>query len=259
MTPLDTAHAAMMAAPEDAALRLAFYDRLAGSELLLLLTAEPEDDQIEPVTVEVDGATYVLVFDSEERLAGFMDGAAPYAGLPGRALVGMVAGQGIGLGLNLDVAPSSILLPPGAVDWLAETLGVTPDQAEARPRSLGPPVGVPEAMLAALDAKLAASAGAAQAAYLASAVYEDGRHGTLLAFVGAAPADEPRLAQAVSDALTFSGLEAGALDVVFLAPDEVAVAALARQGLAIALPDTPEPISPKAPRPPGSDGPPKLR
>ena len=36
-TPLDAAHAAMEAAPEDDAARLRFYERLADSELFLLL------------------------------------------------------------------------------------------------------------------------------------------------------------------------------------------------------------------------------
>jgi len=40
-TPLDTAHAAMMAAPENDAARLRFYERMADAELYLLLEAAP--------------------------------------------------------------------------------------------------------------------------------------------------------------------------------------------------------------------------
>ena len=36
-TPIDTAHAAMEAAPEDGALRLRFYERISDSELFLML------------------------------------------------------------------------------------------------------------------------------------------------------------------------------------------------------------------------------
>ena len=43
-TPYDRAHAAMEADPENEALRLAVYDRLADAELFLLLEHEPDED-----------------------------------------------------------------------------------------------------------------------------------------------------------------------------------------------------------------------
>ena len=121
-TPLDVAHAAMQAAPEDDAARLRFYERIATAELYLLLTEEPEGEKISPRLFEADGATFVLVFDREERLGAFAQSTAPFAALPGRTLVGMIAAQGLGLGLNLDVAPSSFLMGAEAVDCLAATL-----------------------------------------------------------------------------------------------------------------------------------------
>jgi hypothetical protein len=56
MTDLDSAHAAMDAAPEDDAARLRFYERLADSELFMLLEGEPVADQIEPSLFEIEGA-----------------------------------------------------------------------------------------------------------------------------------------------------------------------------------------------------------
>ena len=41
-TPLDIAHAAMMADESDDAARLRFYERMADVELFLLLEAEPD-------------------------------------------------------------------------------------------------------------------------------------------------------------------------------------------------------------------------
>jgi len=43
---------------------------------------------------------FALVFDREERLAEFVGRTVPYAGLPGRGLVGMLKGQAIGLALR---------------------------------------------------------------------------------------------------------------------------------------------------------------
>ncbi|MAM26106.1 MAG: hypothetical protein CML55_12165, partial [Rhodobacteraceae bacterium] len=59
-TPLDTAHAAMQADADDDLARLRFYERVADSELFLLLKDEPEGDAVEPVLHE---DAYVLVFD----------------------------------------------------------------------------------------------------------------------------------------------------------------------------------------------------
>ena len=125
-TPLDIAHGAMDAAPEDDAARLKFYERLADSEMFLLLTKEAIGDQISPEIFDLGDASFVLVFDREERLSAFVGKAAPYVALSGRVVAQMLTGQGIGLGVNLEVAPSQMLIPPEAVVWLCETLAHTP-------------------------------------------------------------------------------------------------------------------------------------
>jgi hypothetical protein len=260
MTPLDQAHAAMQAAPEDGAARLRFYDRLAGSELILLLEAEPDGERISPAIFPAEGQQVVLVFDREERLTEFVGGSAPYAALSGRRLAEMLAGQGIGLGVNLGVAPSSILIGPEAVDWLAATLAEAPEEVEERPEEITAPRGVPEALLVALDARLATAEGLARMAYLVGAVHAGGRRGHLMGFIDPVPGSEPALARAVGAALTFSGIEAGSLDVGFFRASDPVAARLAKVGLRFDLPE-----APKAERIPGSspgmdpDAPPRLR
>lgn len=260
MTPLDQAHAAMEAAPEDGAARLRFYDRLAGSEMFLLLDAEPEGARIRPALFPVEGQSFALVFDREERLTEFVGGAAPYAALSGRRLAEMLAGQGIGLGVNLEVAPSSILIEAASVDWLAATLADGPEEVEERLEEITAPTGIPESLLTALDARLAAAEGLARMAYLVGATRAGGCRGHLMAFVDAVPASEPALARAVGAALTFSGIEAGSLDVGFFRASDPVAARLARVGLRFDLPQAPE-----AERVPGSApgmdpaAPPRLR
>lgn len=259
-TPLDTAHAAMTAAPEDAAARLAFYARLADSELFLLLTEEPRGDDISPESFDVADGTYVLAFDRAERLAAFSGRAAPYAALSGRVLAGMLAGQGIGLGVNLDVAPSAILIPAEAMSWLADIVAHAPDEVEAGISELHPPAGLPEALLTALDAKLASAGGLAAMAYLAAVTYADGSRGHLLGFVDAHAPARGALAKAAGEALSFSGVEAGAMDVGFFDASDPVAAALARVGLRFDLPQPQAPLR-ADPKPPGSDpdAPPILR
>ena len=82
----------------------------------------------------------------------------------------------------------------------------------------------------------------------------------MLAFVDAAPGAEGALAQAVGEALTFSGIEAGALDVAFFDASDPVAPRLARVGLRFDLPALarPERAEPSAPGM-DPDKPPKLR
>ncbi|MCK0150270.1 SseB family protein [Marivita sp. S6314] len=248
-TPLDHAHAAMEAAPEDDRARLRFYDRLAEAELFLMLAREAEGDQAEPELFDLGDARFVLVFDTEERLSRFASRSVPYAALSGRSIVGMLTGQGIGIALNPEVAPSSILLPTEAVDWLADTVGQGPSTAEARPEEFRAPSALPEALLEAIDAKLHTTTGLARRGYLAEVVYDTGARGHLIGFTGTVPGAEPALAQAIQEALVFSGLEAAALDVVFLRDSDPVTAQLARVGLRFDLPepDVPQSLERAAP------------
>lgn len=259
-TPIDAAHAAMEANPTDDGARLKFYERLADAELFLLLEKEPENDRISPEVFEVQDASFVLVFDTVERLAEFVGKPAPYAALSGRMIAQMLAPSGIGLGVNLEVAPSSILIPADAVQWLVETLGNAPDEVEAQIAEFTAPAGLPETLITSLDAKLSTAVGLAQWAYLVGTVQENGVRSHLLGFVGALSDAEGALAKAVSEALTFSGIDAGALDVGFFAKNDPVAAQLARVGLRFDLPE-PEAPTEYVQVAPGSDPekPPKLR
>ena len=204
----------------------------------------------------------MLAFDAEERLTAFTGAPAPYAALPGRIIALHLAGQGTGLGLNLGVAPSSFLMPAAAVDWLAQTLGHAPETLQARAQGYVAPTDLPPTLLPALEAKLARAGGMAGAALLAGVRYEGGRRGHVLAFLDANPASEAALAGAVAEALTFSGIEAGELDVVFLRQGDPAMAKLSAVALSITLPDPPQAeAQTRAPSAPGMDPtrPPRLR
>ncbi len=260
LTPLDLAHAAMEAAAGDDSARLRFYERLADGELFMLLEEESAGDQIKPRIFPVEGDEYVLVFDREDRLAEFVGASAPYVALSGRLIADMLAGQGFGLGVNLGVAPSEILIPASAVSWLRDTLGNKPEQVEARPVEATAPRGLPERLLLALDGKLALAGGLARFAWLSGITYDDGRRGHMLAFVDEMPGARDALAGLVSEALTFSGIDAGQLDVGFFTASDPICASLAKVGLRFDLPEQPEAEN-TAPAAPGMDPskPPVLR
>jgi hypothetical protein len=250
-TPLDTAHAAMMAAPENDTARLRFYERMADVELYLLLEQEPQDDQISPKVLELDDAQYLLAFDRAQRLAQYAGDAAAYVALSGRNVAAMLEGQPLGIALNMDVAPSAILLPDTAVAWLRETLTHEAAEVEARIETVLPPKGLPESLIEAIDAKLATATGMAANAWLVGVEYSGGGRGHLLAFIDAIPRAQDALVRAASEALTFSGIEAGAMDVGFFNHTDPTVAKLTRVGLRFDLPQM-ETLQ-KTPRMPGSD------
>lgn len=259
-TVLDRAHAAMEAAPDDDAVRLRFFERLLDGELFLLLEKEAEGDNLTPDVFTVEDQPFVLVFDREERLAAFVGRPAPYAALSGRIVASLLDGQGIGLGLNLGTGLSEMLLPAEAVTWMVEVIANAPTEVEARPEEVMPPAGIPEAVLTALDAKLAIAAGLAPLVYLVGVRYGDGTKGHLLAFVDAERGAERALAQAANEALVFSGIEAGSIDVAFFDASDPITPRLAKVGLRFDLPEPekPEILSPAAPGM-DPDRPPKLR
>jgi hypothetical protein len=259
-TQLDRAHEAMQANLEDDAARMGFYQAVADAELFLLLAGEPEGGNIEPELLEMDGERFALVFDAEWRLANFTEEhlpgqALPFAALPGRAIAGLLEGQKIGLGLNLGVAPSSILIPDAALTWLASALAQTPEQVATAITGITAPESLPDALVTALIAKLTPAGGLAQGAALATAQFSDGSASPILGFIAPMPGAEEALARAAQEALTFSGVEDLALEVGFFSPHSTEAQSFASIGQPIPLPapqavPKPEPANPKAP---GSD------
>ncbi|TCP21556.1 type III secretion system (T3SS) SseB-like protein [Rhodovulum adriaticum] len=247
----------MQAAPDDPAPRLRYYGRLAGTELFLLLEREAKDDRIAPsVFTPEEAGPLVLAFDRESRLTDFTGAPAPYAALPGRALAPLLAAQGLGVAVNPGTDHAE-LLPASAVAWWAETLAApAPAPVALQPQALCPPADLPRDLLAALDTCLAAMAGLAGAAWLTGIRYQGGGQGLLLILADPAPGAEEALAQAVAQALRFSGLDRGALDVAFRAGDDPVLNRIATVGLRIDLPD-PAPVEPVPLRDPGA--PPRLR
>ena len=259
ITEIDRAHAAMVADEADDIVRLQFYERLAESELFMLLEGEAAGDQISPAMLEAEDQQFVLIFDREERMIDFYGKAiAPYAALSGRGMAQMLEGQRIGMALNMGVAPSAMLVPWDAVDWLAQTLGADPEEVDGQITELTAPKGLPEVLLEALDRKLATAAGLAVEAYLCGVTYESGGRGHMLAFVGTVEGAESALTSAVNEALVFSGIDAGMLDVAHLEGGDPVSERVAKVGLRFDLPTPQMPSQPGAN--PGMDPnkPPKL-
>jgi catechol 2,3-dioxygenase-like lactoylglutathione lyase family enzyme len=100
-TPLDAAFRAQEADPT---LRPRFYERVLDAELVVPL-AEEAGESMRPQVFPLEQGPYVLAFDRDKRMGAFLEGPVPFAPLSGRRLVALLAGQGIGIALNLG-APS---------------------------------------------------------------------------------------------------------------------------------------------------------
>lgn len=249
-TPLDRAHRAMEASPEDAAARLAYYAALARADLVLWLEAEPVPGSAElaPRMLMLDGGPVVLAFDGEARLATVAGAAAAYAALPGRVVLARLAGQGVGLGVNLG-AEAAFLIDADAVDWAAGVLAGAPRVEEGASAGLAPqaPDALPPGLADALAAALGPVAGGAEV-WLA-AVEEQGIRRPLVAVAGLPAGAEAAVAQALAEAMAFSGLEAGAADLAVLAADDPRLPSLRRIARRLVA-DPAHPATPAPPRPP---------
>lgn len=258
-TPLDTALAAMIAQPDDTTARLQFHERVADAELFIVLEEEPEGDKITPLILETTEARLILAFDMEDRMTAFMNAITPYAALSGRRIAAMLAGQGIGIALNVGTDGETVIAAD-SIDWMQTVLHDTATVHENRIAEVSAPGALPEQLLTALDRKLGNMAGLAEAALLGSVTYEDGARNHILAFIGTLEGAQDSIAEAVGETLRLSGIEAGMLDVAFLHADTQIAQSLSRQALRFDLPPAPEQEA-FTPAAPGSDPdmPPNLR
>ena len=224
MSNLDALYAELQAGGDG----MAFYRALADAELFLLLETEAEGEVVLPRVFDLAEGPVLLAFDSEERLAAFADGPLPYAALPGRVIAGQMAGLDLSLGLNLGSgAASEVILHPEALEWMVQMLDQAPPRtAVEQIAGFEAPV-VPKKVLKTLPAALSG----AERAYLVGVRYRSGRREQLLAVIGVAERDEARVARAVNEALAFSGIDAGAMDLAFVTAEDGVLARMA--GLAL--------------------------
>jgi hypothetical protein len=111
--------------------------------------------------------------------------------LSGRALSGMLAGQGLGLAVNLGTGRGDAARC-GRGRLAGGDAGHAARRGGGSAAEIAAPGALPEALLTALDARLASAAGLARRAALVAVVYASGRRGHLLAFIDAVPGPSRR-------------------------------------------------------------------
>lgn len=132
--------------------------------------------QVAPKMIEIEGKDTLLLFDSEERLAAFIEEPTAFVALPGRAYFEMLAGQDAQIGLNLEVAPSSTLFGVETVSAVGEILSGVAEEVSLDPGApliVSAPSAAPSGLVGAIAARLNASRAVAAEAWLATVSTED--------------------------------------------------------------------------------------
>lgn len=168
------------ATDEDAA---RFIDVLLAEALLCPVWGEPdaaaaEDAELSPKLIDLGGRETMLLFDTEERMAAFMEEASSFVAMPGHVYFAAIAGRGVQIALNLDVAVSSTVFDAETVDHIAAVLAEDEiaDVDDLSSLVFQPPRAASEALLTALSARLGSAAGAVIEAWLFE-IADDGEAG----------------------------------------------------------------------------------
>lgn len=198
-TRIDAAWSAAADDPESDEAAARFIDVVLAEALICPVWEEADDleadsDAIAPKMVEVDGRDTLLLFDTEERLAAFVEEPTSFVALPGQSFFEMAAGRGTQIALNLDVAESSTVFDPDSVDAIAALVHDSEEDAaliDPRQLTVAAPGDVSEEVIAALGARLRAAGDAVTEAWLfdmlkqpVSGAAEAGRDRPVLALVG---------------------------------------------------------------------------
>lgn len=135
MTPLDTALARYLADDNEAS---QYYDLVLNSTFHIpTFDAEPaegtnrveENDAISPVILESDGKSYLMLFDSEERLTAWAKQAVTFVVLPGYAIAEMTTPE-LHWAVNVGTDYSKEFVPD-EIAWLQDVVRQC-HEAEAR-------------------------------------------------------------------------------------------------------------------------------
>ncbi len=234
MSPLDVAFIEMAAAGDDPIAAARFHERLLAGWLSVVLAAEPEQgaEAVRPEVFDVEEGRFVLAFDSDGRMAAFLDRARPSAGLSGRSLIAMLAGRGLGIALNLGEAPSATLLPAETIDWLADRLREAAlVEIDTGLDWVGPPLDAPAALIDGLGRRITAFGPTIGMAVLVASRSGDAEPALTLAVSGAPEAARAAIAAAVAEAAAICGPHDRAVQVFFVDRDLAVLARLERVGI----------------------------
>lgn len=115
MTPLDQA---LEGAKTSQCKRNAFYGLLVNTTLYIPTHEGETQEGFNPILAEADGITYLMIFDSEEKLASWAQSPMTYTTLAGHVVAEITQGN-IHWALNCGTEHTKILVPE-EIQWLRD-------------------------------------------------------------------------------------------------------------------------------------------
>lgn len=232
----------------------AFYDALFATTVFMPIRgsfdengeeSESEARSVEPLIYEVEGDQSILIFDTEERLARWANEPLNYIGIPGSTFFKMFQGE-MQVGVNLAVAPSSVVIPADVVSWLHDRAEAAVESEEV-PAGTGmdvtaPPELAPEA-IGRLTAKLAGLRKEVHEAIIFSLAIDAGEDetqrrvvlGVALTVGGIEDADNIATSLAEAATIAFNGERA--FEVALLDPESPLMTAARNVGVKLPIVD----------------------
>lgn len=222
--------------PENNDARLNYYGVLADTNLFLLLEQEPSNEILEPKFIQLEGKNFALAFDSEESLSEFYGEAAAFAQITGRVLAKMLLEEKIGLGINLGVSEGELLLPYEVVEWFVNVLDETPDLVQANPKKFLPANAFPEIMFQALQEKLEPAVGLFDEIWICAVEYNEDEISHLICLMGAQKSAQQAIVKSINEALFFTDINLGNIDVAHFNYDDEACSKIRAIGVKLEFP-----------------------
>lgn len=260
LSRLDTAYANMQNPDGDETAELRFYETFCDCVLTVLIVEDEAQDKIQFDIFETSQGALVLAFDSEDRMAEFIEKPTGFINMPGRELLQMLSDQQLGIGLNLAVAPSSQILEKATLDWVRDVIGSESMVKMDKISSLKPATNISPSLSQNLAMRLQAFYGFVESVLICDVTYEDGYAGTAFFVLNCDPDTEANLFAMLMETQRFSSRDDSEIAIQFIqtnSPNIDDIRAVAQE--VKPLPRSAKSIS--TPKAPGRDPakPPKLR
>ena len=176
MTSLDQAYVEASQSGKESV----FYDAFLSSTIFIPTINAPgkesnrrtgENDTISPIIIESDGAKYLMLFDTKERLASWAQREVGFAALPGHAIVEMM-GTDFHWALNVGTEHMKTFVPE-EIQWLKERTNEAQEERIASGTQVitGAPAKIPAGLIESLKKNLSTRNSEVKAAYLGQVYY----------------------------------------------------------------------------------------
>lgn len=254
-TRLDVVYQRMQSSPESETAGLRFYEAFCDANLCVLINADTSMQ-----VFETSQGKIVLAFDTDERVAEFISEATEFIKIAGRDLVMQLLASETGIGLNLNVAPTSQILSPDILTWLSEFLAESSSFSIDQVVAISPPDQWLDDHKTAISTQLEKYAGMIASAYFCSVTYSDNTVADAVFIVDCDPTTEAVLFTALVESQKFLDKNTAEIAIKFISPDNQEFPEICRVGEEIVISKLTV-IHTSAPTAPGMDPdkPPKLR